>query len=112
MDRIKMLMEDPVFPAGTAKTAKATLTISPAVLSCTAELWLSKDGTTKNATSGAVPFTTTGLSQEISLPVTMPAGGFDYRVMLDIVTAGVAIGQYEATETVLVPSVGTPVISW
>jgi hypothetical protein len=112
MGRIRIEMDDPVFAAGTSKTAKATLTVSPSGIACTAELWLTKDGTTKNATSGAIAFTSTGASQQINLPVTMPVGGYSYNVMLDIVAGGIIQGQYQATEDVLVPLVGTPTITW
>lgn len=112
MERIKIKMLDPTFMAGDSKTAKATLTMKPSGLACTGELWLSKDGTSKDATSGAKAFTSTGADQTISLPVTIPIGGYEYRVFLDIVTGGMLVGAYEATERVLVPWVGPPVITW
>ncbi len=112
MERIKIQMLDPTFMAGEVKTASATLQVKPSGLSCTAELWLSKDGVSKDATSGLVAFTATGVDQSISLSVTMPVGGFEYTVLLDILTEGTLIGAYTAMETVLVPWVGEPVITW
>jgi len=68
MERLKMEMLDPIFSPGESKVAIATLPVKPAGLACTAELWLSSDGVTKDATSGAITFTSTGVDQVISLP--------------------------------------------
>ncbi|MDZ4247556.1 MAG: hypothetical protein U1D67_10630 [Dehalococcoidia bacterium] len=102
----------PVFFQGQAKTAKARITVSPSGLSCSAELWLSKDGTTKQATSGGKTFTSTGAPQDVSLPVTMPSGGWQYGVYLDVYVAGNLMGAYRGTEDVLIPSVSDPIITW
>ena len=112
MERQKMRMEDPVFAAGSTRTATAKLAIKPAGLACTAELWLSKDGVTKNATGGVKAFTSTGVEQSVSFAVIMPTGGFAYQVLLDIYTEGLLLAGYEATEDVLVPWVSVPVITW
>jgi len=112
--RLPMQMVDPVFVAGSTHTATATLVVSPAGISCAAELWLTKDGgVTKAATSNNVSFMTTGATQSIALPVTIPPGaGFSYEVLLDIKYDSEIIGAYQATENVLVPLVGEPVITW
>lgn len=112
MERKRLVMEDPVFASGETKTAKVTFVVKPAGLACTAELWLSRDGISKDATSGIKAFTSTGAEQSINFPVVMPAGGYAYRVLLDVLTDGYAIGAYEATEQVLVPWVGEPVVEW
>jgi len=112
MDRSEMKMLDPIFAPGESKVAIATFPVRPAGLACAAELWLSRDGTTKDATSGAIPFTSTGVDQSISCPVTMPAGGYAYRALLDVTTDGIRIAVYEADEPVVVPWVGLPEITW
>ncbi|MBA7608325.1 hypothetical protein ES703_15502 [subsurface metagenome] len=113
MKILKMKMADPLFAAGEARTAIATLPVKPEGLACTAELWLTRNGTTKDATSGPIPFTSTGLDQSISCPVTMPAeGGFAYAVRLDIRANGILLVAYVADESVVVPWVGTPTITW
>ena len=113
MKLLKMKMVDPIFAAGEARTAIATLPVKPEGLACTAELWLTKDGITKDATSGPIPFTSTGLGQSVSCPVTMPVGeGVSYAVRLDIVTNGILLMAFVADEAVIVPWVGTPTITW
>ena len=61
----------PQFNPGEERVAIATFPTKPAGLECTAELWLGSD-LTKVATSGEIPFTSTGASQSISLPITLP----------------------------------------
>lgn len=112
MERRKMIMADPVLREAVQYTATATFPVSPAGLACEAELWLSKDGVTKDATSGLRSFTSTGAPQAVSLPVTMPAGGYEYQVFLDVFANGMFIAAYKATENVIVPSVGPIVIVW
>ena len=114
LDRIPMEMEDPVLAAGSAHTATATFPVTPSGLACTAELFLSLDGTTKIATSGPIAFTSTGTAQTVSLSVTIPSSssGQSYRVLLDIVSGGVTLAAYEATDHVIIPVVGTPTITW
>jgi len=112
MKRTKMEMLDPIFGPGESRTAIATFPVRPGGLPCTAELWLSRDGAIRDATSGARPFTSTGLGQSVICPVTIPAGGYAYRVLLDVKTDGILIGAYEADELVIVPFVGIPLITW
>lgn len=112
MERVKIKMADPIFVAGSEKTATVKLTIQPAGLACTAELWLSKDGVVKDATSGVIAFTSTGVEQSVQFPVKMPAGGYSYLVLLDIYTDGLLLSAYQATEEVLVPWVSVPEIVW
>ncbi|MBA7613549.1 hypothetical protein ES703_20800 [subsurface metagenome] len=113
MKILKMRMLDPIFAPGETRTAKATFPVKPEGLACAAELWLTLNGTTKDATSGPIPFTSTGLDQSISCPVTMPVGeGYSYVVRLDIRANGVLLVAYVADEPVVVPWVGTPTIVW
>ncbi len=113
MKILKMKMSDPIFGAGEARTAVATFPVKPAALACTAELWLTRDGTTKAATSGKIPFTSTGVDQSVSCPVTMPVEeGFAYQVRLDVQANGILISAYVADEDVIIPWVGPPIITW
>lgn len=92
----------PTFSPGAAKVATLSVPVSPSGLSCTAELFLTKDGVTKVATSGPVSFTSTGAAQNISLSITMPSVNDTYMVYIDIITAGALIEAYQATENVIV----------
>ena len=113
MKRQTMQMLDPVFAAGSIHIANANIPVSPAGLACTAELWLSKDGgATKAATSGKVAFTSGATPASVSLSVTIPVGGFAYTVYLDVEYGGAMLAGFTATEQVIVPLVGTPVITW
>jgi len=113
MKRLQIKMDDPIFPPGVAKTAWAPITISPSGIACQAELWLGPNVTTKIATSGLKPFTSTGLAQTISFPITMPsAGGIAYHVYLDVYVAGVLFLAYVATDDVVIPSGSVGPISW
>ena len=114
MKRQILQMDDPVFLPGQAKTAKATITISPGGLSCQAELFLATSPTgAKAATSGLKLFTSTGGPQIISLPVTMPsAGGVAYHVYLDVYVEGYLLMAYVATEDVIIPSGSVGPITW
>lgn len=95
----------PEFSPGEAKTAVAPITVSPAGLSCEAEVFLGPDELTKVATSGRIPFTSTGLSQDARLPVTMPDAEGAYHVFIDVYAEGVLIAAYQATEDVVIVGV-------
>ena len=99
-----------ILSPNTKYTATARFPVKPAGLTCTAKLWLSKDGVSQDASS-TVPFTSTGIEQSLSLPVVMPAGGYSYQVLLDVSVDGVQIGAYEG-EPVIIPWVGVPEIVW
>lgn len=101
-----------IFAPGEQKTARVVLDLDPAGISGSAELWLTRDGTTKAATSGQVGFISTGSQQTILLPITMPAGGYEYGVALDIRAGENIIKAFMATEPVLIPSVSDPQINW
>ena len=96
----------PQFAPNEGKVAIATFPVKPAGLACTAELWLGSD-LTKVATSGEKPFTSTGASQSINLPITMPGVEGTYPVYLDVFVAGQLIGAYRAIEDVVIAPVVT-----
>lgn len=92
----------PQFAPGESKTAIAPITVKPAGLSCEAEIFLGPDEVTKVATSGMVAFTSTGASQEVRLPIFMPATGGTFHVYIDVYAEGYLIAAYQATEDVVV----------
>ena len=102
----------PILSANTEYSATAKFPVKPAGLECETELWLSRDGITKDASSGIGTFTSTGVEQSISFPILTPEGGYSYRVFLDVKAEGVNIAAYEATNPVIIPWVGPPVIEW
>ncbi len=103
----------PTFPPSTTKVATISLPISPQGLNCTGEIWLTTDGITKAATSGPVPFVSTGVSQSIPLPVTMPATLGSYTANIDIMSGGLFLGAYQASEPVVIspPGVSTTTLA-
>ncbi len=114
MKRQLAVMLDPLLLPGSSHTATISFPVAPAGLACTVELFLSKDGgVTKAATSGPIAFTSTGAAQSVALPIVMPsAGGYTYAAFVDVVSSGVLIAAYQATENVVIPSVGQPTITW
>lgn len=113
MKRIKVQMVDPIMAPGSARTAVASITMSPSGLACSAELYLGPAPGSKTATSGLKSFTSTGAVQSVRFPVTMPlAGGVAYHVYLDIYAGGYLIGSYVATEDVVIPSTTVGPITW
>ena len=112
-NRISLDMVDPVMAPGDTRTAVAPITVSPSGLACSAELYLGPDEATKVATSGLIAFTSTGVAQSVSFPVTMPSpGGFAYHVYLDVYANGYLIVAYIATEDVIIPSGEVGPITW
>jgi len=93
----------PQFPPGAAKTARASVTVSPAGLNCALELYLVQDST-KMTTSGLRTFVSTGAPQEVLLPIAMPSAAGVYPVWLDAYAEGVLFLEYVATEDVEVVS--------
>lgn len=111
--RISVDMLDPVLAPGDERAAVAPITVSPSGLACSAELYLGPDEATKVATSGLVPFTSTGAPQSTRFPVTMPSpGGFAYHVYLDVFANGYLIVAYIATEDVIIPAGAVGPITW
>jgi len=101
MNRQLAIMEDPTFDPGSTHPATIHITVKPAGISCTAELWLTVDGKIE-AASGTADFTSTGAEQSINVSVKMPSTSptNGYAVYLDIVSGGVLIRKYEASERV------------
>lgn len=111
--REKVEMADPVFGPGSGKVAVAPITVSPAGLSCQAELFLGPDDTTKIVTSGLISFTSTGATQSVRLPITMPSdGGASYHVYIDVYAEGYLLVAYVATEDVIIPYGEVGPIDW
>ena len=111
--RLQVEMLDPLMGPGQAATGVAAITVKRSGLSCQAELFLGPDETTKVATSGMVAFTSTGVAQSVSFPVTMPTpGGVAYHVYLDVYANGVWLVSYVATEDVIIPSATVGPITW
>jgi len=90
----------PEFMPGESKTAVAPITVKPSGLNCEAEVFLGPDDLTKVATSGLVPFISTGASQDVHLPITMPSAEGTYHVFIDIYVEGLLIAAYQALEDV------------
>ena len=106
-------MLDPILLPGSTHTATVPVIEKPSGMACTAELYLTTDGTTKVATSGPQPFTSMGVSQNVPLEVIMPTpGGLSYMVYIDIVSGGVVIDALQGSENVIVPSVTIGPITW
>lgn len=95
----------PEFSPSSAHTAIAPVVVKPSGLSCEAEVFLGPDEATKVVTSGLVVFTSTGASQDISLPVTMPSAEGTYHVFIDVYAEGILIAAYTAIEDVVIVSV-------
>lgn len=100
-----------VFPSGETKTARCVIPASPAGIESTAELYLTKDGVYKDASSGVKSFVSAGPQTELALQVTMPEGGYWYDVFIDADVGGVP-SHYKGGEQVAVPAVGEPTIIW
>lgn len=92
----------PEFAPGESKAAIAPITVRPSGLNCEAEVFLGPDEMTKVATSGRVPFTSTGVSQDVLLPVTMPATEGTYHVYVDVYAEGYRFAAYQGVEDVVI----------
>lgn len=92
----------PQFAGGELKAAIAPITVSPSGLSCEAEVFLGPDEVTKVATSGRIPFTSTGARQDVRLPLAMPAAEGSYHVYIDVHAGGYLIAAYQAIEDVVI----------
>lgn len=99
----------PQFAPGATKTALAPITVSPPGLNCEAELFLGPNDSTKVATSGRVPFVSTGVAKNMSMPIVMPSASGSYHGYIDVFAEGARFLAYELTEdiTVSVPATGT-----
>jgi hypothetical protein len=89
------------FTHGTVHTGTFPVTVAPSGLACQVELYLGPNAGTKSATSGLVPFTSTGASQNLAPSVTMPTAG-TYNVYINIYAGSVLVGAFEGTTPVVV----------
>jgi len=94
----------PNFAPSEEKVARVALFVKPAGVTCTIELYLVQ-GSTKVASSGQFTFVSTGVTQDILFPITMPSAEGDYAVWLDIFAGGFLIAGFVGTEGVVI-SVG------
>lgn len=96
----------PQFQPGETKTAVLSIPVTPAGLECSAELFLTADGTTMAATSGPQTFTSTGVAQGFQLPITMPQDPNTYQVRLVVMSGGSQIAGFQANEDVVIATSG------
>ena len=96
----------PQFTPSAQKTAVAPISMSPAGLSCEAELFLGPNDVTKVASSGLKPFLSTGSPQQVTFLVTMPATPGTYHVYVDVRAGGQLILAYIGSENVVIASLG------
>jgi len=99
-----------IFTPGSAKTAKAPVSVQPSGYPCTAVLWLSTNKT-QVAVSSTVAFTSAGTTQQITFVLNMPTAYGEYFVLIDVFMQGVFIVGMEATDKIIIPTgtVGPPV---
>lgn len=102
----------PQFQPGITKSAVAPITVSPAGLQCTAEVFLGPDENTKIVSSGLVDFLSTGSQQSVSLPLTMPAAEGTYHVFIDVRAGGVLVGAYQALDDVTIVTEAGEVVTF
>jgi hypothetical protein len=102
-----------IFLPGQSKTAKVPITVTPAGMPCTAELFLGVSETVKAASSGHVSFTSTGTEQIVTLPVNMPTVAGQYHVYADVDSNGYVLAAIQGLDDVIIPSavIGPPVWS-
>ena len=91
----------PQFAPDVTKLAIAPITVKPAGMSCEAELFLGPDDLTKVATSGRVPFVSTGTKQNVRLPINMPSEG-TYHGYIDVFASGMRFLAYKTTEDIVI----------
>ena len=102
-----------IFGPGEVKVATAFITVNPTGLDCSVELFLGPNDTVKSASSGMIPFTSTGAPQPVTLQVTMPTtGGVAYHVYLDVFVGTSLIIAYVGTEDIVIPTGSIGPIEW
>jgi hypothetical protein len=102
----------PQFEPGVVKQARAPITVAPAGLQCTAELYLGPGENVKSASSGLVDFVSTGAQKTVLLPITMPGTGGVYHVFIDVRAGGALIGRYQALEDVVIKKEAVPGVTF
>jgi hypothetical protein len=105
----------PQFGANEVKTAIVPVTVSPAGVSCEIELFLGLNESNAVASSGLVPFVSTGSAKQVSLPLMMPDNPGVYHVYIDVLTGGEVFLAYMADEDIEITTpdlvFGTPVVT-
>ena len=91
-------------PAGSNRVANLSVIVIPAGVATEIEIWLGPDVNTKIATSGRIPFTSTGVAQQLAVPITMPSTPGTYNVFIDLYISDFVLTAYEATSPVVVVS--------
>lgn len=89
----------PTFQPGESRAARADIVINPSGLASKAELYL-VDGISIVATSGIIPFVSTGDHQPIIFPVTMPMTEGEYPVWVDVLVENLLVFAGIGTEEV------------
>ena len=100
---LEVLMNN-VFGPGQAKTATVSVILTPANLAATLELYLGTSPSVKVATSGKIPFTSTGVAQTVTCPITMPNASGQYHVYIDMMMGSNLIVGFIATDDVIIPA--------
>ena len=99
----------PQFAPGATKTAIAPIVAKPSGMDCEAELFLGPDELTKVATSGRVPFVSTGAAKNVSLPITMPSEPGTFKGYIDVFTEDIRFLSYILKEDVIIEELTLPV---
>jgi hypothetical protein len=103
-----------IFQPSQAKTAKLPLNLDASLvgLALTAEVFLSKDGgSTKASTSGKVAFTAAS-TQNINLPINMPAAAGAYKAYIDILYGNAFFLGFVDVNDILIPGGSVGPIVW
>ena len=110
-----------VFGPGSVKTANIPVSIAPAGMTAQIQLTMATGMDTNGNPTGVVvqtawkSFTTTGASQTIAVPVTMPSGadaGKSLYAFVDVTAGGYLLIAIVDPVSVLVPGGSAGVIVW
>jgi hypothetical protein len=104
-------MADQVFTPNVQKTATVPVTVVPAGLACTIEVFLGVTDTNPVATSGKLAFTSTGAVQNLACPIRMPATGGTYNTYVNVMYGTAMIVGFVGTDHVIIATgvIGPPV---
>jgi GH18 family chitinase len=89
-----------VFAPGSLHNFTVPITVTPAGIACTCEIYLGPDINTKTATSGARSFTSTGVQQNVTGSVTMPVAG-TYHTYATLKAKGVVLGTVYLSDIIV-----------
>ena len=85
------------FVVGSVHTATFQATVIPASLVYTIEVWLGLNSSTKAVTSGQLPYTSTGVAQNISVSLVMPSTPGQYYTYIDMYLGNTKLNSYVST---------------